>query len=883
MGPHPSAAAAATLGICLVALSPALEAQSPSWSPGFAAPGLPGKRPTHVVYADLGAGELLYIAAESPPTPLHIFSWDGARLEPVFVAPGASTTCSALTVGDDGGGIALFAAVRIAGTSTQLWRIDGAGAALTGVAVGLSFPGPVADLEFIDLGLGPVLHACGSLTSISGQPADRIASWNGTSWSAVGAGLPAPVGSLEPFDSGAGLQLHAGLDWTGSGFTSAVVRWDGASWIACDGSVTGRIDGGLESFDFGAGPVLLAGGAIFSGPTSSGLGVWNGSSWSLIASQTTIVYDIARADFGAGTQCFLGSFAPSPLAIFDGTTSLPLPGPVPNQELEQIAVGAPGGVTRIAAAGSFSTIGNLRAAAIATWDGAWHALGHGFEGAVNALAVADFGAGPVLHAAGTLFVTGVGVPRRVAARSGPGFAPLTEPFGQGFDVFELGAADLGAGTQLFAAGNFLAVHGAANTAGLGAWNGSTWSGVGGSLHGEGYALRAHDDGAGLRLFAGGNFNQGAGGPGNRIAAWNGSAWDALGGGMDGLVTALAVHDEGGGAQLYAGGTFLNAGGAPAARIARWDGASWSPLGSGVNNQVLALASFDDGAGAMLYAGGTFTVAGGTPVSFLARWNGTSWSDVPGGGSNGAILALHVHDDGRGPALYVGGGFGTLGGITAYNIARFDGTTWEAVDGGFDGVVRDLASVDDDGDGDAELFAGGGFTATASVASGRIARLEGRPHYTSFCFGDGTLADHTTACPCGNDGAAGHGCANPFDASGALLGASGSTNPDTLELAGSNMPLSAFGIYLQHDALDDRVFHDGVICAGGNLIRLRNRSAVGGSSTYPNSTDTQTVSQRGLVTPGSGATRYYSLFYRSASPTFCPPATANVTNGLRVIW
>jgi hypothetical protein len=38
-----------------------------------------------------------------------------------------------------------------------------------------------------------------------------------------------------------------------------------------------------------------------------------------------------------------------------------------------------------------------------------------------------------------------------------------------------------------------------------------------------------------------------------------------------------------------------------------------------------------------------------------------------------------------------------------------------------------------------------------------------------------------------------------------------------------------------------------------------------------------------VTTGSGALRYYSLFYRSAAPTFCPPATANVTNGIRVVW
>ena len=87
------------------------------------------------------------------------------------------------------------------------------------------------------------------------------------------------------------------------------------------------------------------------------------------------------------------------------------------------------------------------------------------------------------------------------------------------------------------------------------------------------------------------------------------------------------------------------------------------------------------------------------------------------------------------------------------------------------------------------------------------------------------------------------------------------------LAASNMPATSLALYMQHDAPDDRVFHDGVLCAGGNLIRLRSRSSVGGASTFPDSTDTTNVSTRGLVTPGSGATRFYAAWYRNASTTF----------------
>jgi hypothetical protein len=30
-------------------------------------------------------------------------------------------------------------------------------------------------------------------------------------------------------------------------------------------------------------------------------------------------------------------------------------------------------------------------------------------------------------------------------------------------------------------------------------------------------------------------------------------------------------------------------------------------------------------------------------------------------------------------------------------------------------------------------------------------------------------------------------------------------------------------------------------------------------------------------------RYYSTWYRNAASTFCPPGTANITNGWRVEW
>jgi len=162
-----------------------------------------------------------------------------------------------------------------------------------------------------------------------------------------------------------------------------------------------------------------------------------------------------------------------------------------------------------------------------------------------------------------------------------------------------------------------------------------------------------------------------------------------------------------------------------------------------------------------------------------------------------------------------------------------------------------------------------------------------PAFAAFCTNGSLGTDHTVACPCGNTGAAGNGCAHSFDAGGANLAASGTPAADDVVLTSQFEPAASFTLFMQHDAAGDAVFHDGVLCAGGTLIRLRGRAAVAGVASFPNSTfaqdSTTTLSQRGGVTVGSGARRYYSAWFRNASTTFCPPATANVTNGWKLDW
>ncbi len=155
-----------------------------------------------------------------------------------------------------------------------------------------------------------------------------------------------------------------------------------------------------------------------------------------------------------------------------------------------------------------------------------------------------------------------------------------------------------------------------------------------------------------------------------------------------------------------------------------------------------------------------------------------------------------------------------------------------------------------------------------------------PPVTAFCSGDGS----GTACPCGNAGIAGHGCASSVNANGARLSSTGfpSVASDTFVLHGSGMPDSSV-LYFQGTGQQSggagAVFGDGLRCAGGSIIRLLTKVNVGGASSYPGVGEIP-ISIRGANKPGN--VRTYQAWYRNAA-AFCTPSTFNLTNGLEATW
>ena len=157
-----------------------------------------------------------------------------------------------------------------------------------------------------------------------------------------------------------------------------------------------------------------------------------------------------------------------------------------------------------------------------------------------------------------------------------------------------------------------------------------------------------------------------------------------------------------GAYIYVGGNFTNIGGVNAQCVARWNGAAWEALGSGVEGRYYQdmnntwettrgnVKSMARDASGNVYVGGSFGRAGGIEAWGVAQWNGSSWSALPGRGFPCRWYGNWIPCDYQsveclqvvGTNLYVGGMLFKAGdtlGVT--NIARLNNNTWQGVGSG----------------------------------------------------------------------------------------------------------------------------------------------------------------------------------------------------------
>jgi len=182
------------------------------------------------------------------------------------------------------------------------------------------------------------------------------------------------------------------------------------------------------------------------------------------------------------------------------------------------------------------------------------------------------------------------------------------------------------------------------------WDGSQWQalGAGPGTGGRVYALTSWN---GL-LVAGGDFT---GGGVSRIALWTGAAWQQIGTGFPVTVLALTVWNG----NLVAAG-YDAAGTTDTPHIRVWNGVTWSALPAPPQlHAPLALVSY----GGFLCVGGRRT---SPATGVLERWNGSSWS--PSIAASARITCFAVRSISVVNALYIGGWFNTIDGVSAPQIA-----------------------------------------------------------------------------------------------------------------------------------------------------------------------------------------------------------------------
>lgn len=535
----------------------------------------------------------------------------------------------------------------------------------------------------------------GAFTMAGGVPANRIARWNGTGWSAMGNVVGNAVGALHVRANG---ELVAGVATGGPISATQVVRWNGASWSAVGSSLNTMVNcfASLPNGD------LLAGGA----PIDSSQALikrWDGANWSNFGNTPTtplltgvaVLLPLPNGDILAGGFHVesLGTGLQTNIARWNGSSWSAMGSFV--QLFVYDLVRMPNGDI----VGGFQ--GSSSAHGVRRWNGTtWSTLGTGLNGDVEALRVLPNG---TLLAGGIFARPGVDGFKNLASWNGSAWLP---------------ASTGGAGPQFGVSASLAATNGdlvaawMENANGMhsfhvGRWNGSTWTSIGSPDNGVTVLLEMPNG----DLIAGGYFSSISGVAALRLARWNGTAWSPVGGGVPDAfsdVESLAVLPNG---DLVVGGRFPMVGSTAVANIARFDGTTWFPFGPGLSDTVIALRVRPNGE---LIASGSFERDGNNNwLGRVARWNGSSWQSF-GTGTDGWVSGLTLLPNGD---LVVGGFFTSAGGTPAINLARWNGT-WSAI-GTATGDVRHLLTLPN-----GHVVAAGNFTAVGGVPANAIARWDG---------------------------------------------------------------------------------------------------------------------------------------------------------------
>ena len=359
------------------------------------------RTPARALLAAIGISSLLNLPATAQSPPFNDAHWSS-------LGSGVDGLVMALAV--SGGNVYVggqfTTADSIAANRIAMW--DGTNWSALGSGMDFITNSGVPSVNALAV-LGNSLYAGGYFEAADGMPANNIAKWDGTNWSALGSGVEGPVDALAVLDG----NLYIGGNSMTAGDAHGIAKWNGTNWSALGSGVSG----GVYALAVSGKDLYAAGGFnMAGGVAATNVAKWNGTSWSALGLGVPhgfLVYALAVSGRDVYVGGYIGGSVPK-LARWDGTN------------WSSVGGGTGGGTYNIVQAlvvsgsdlyvgGDFTTAGGIPASNIAKWDGTrWSALGSGTPGGVSSIVRTLAVSGSDLYAGGGFMMAGGQVSPHVA-------------------------------------------------------------------------------------------------------------------------------------------------------------------------------------------------------------------------------------------------------------------------------------------------------------------------------------------------------------------------------------------------------------------------------------------------------------------------------------
>ena len=531
------------------------------------------------------------------------------------------------------------------------------------------------------------IYIGGDFTTIGSKRINRVAKWDGVSWSGLGSGIG--DGSVRDLHFSPGGTLYATGTFTLAGGVTAkgIAKWSGGAWSPVgDGTMTGT--------SFVLGSKVVSDSEIYIGGTFTGVGgvtvsnfaKWDGSAWSGLGTGTNdwvwAIEKLGSDIYVGGSFTSINSVTANRVAKWNGTTWSAVGTGITNGNVTSLKANS--AETTLYAGGTFTASGATTLSRVAKWNGtAWSPLVSGATtNLINSNVEEITISGDDLYIAGWFTEAGGQPHNRVVKFN------LTNSTWSSLGAGVASTARVVAprGTDVYVGGAFTSKGDGTPLSWFGKWDGSNWSefledSTGkGWLGSNGYVLEMIKDSSGNIYVAGGFSKMGDLQVAN-IAKWNGNSWERLGDGLNAPVRDIIWGPDG---HLYAAGDFTASGNVTAKGVAKWNGTAWSGVGVGLNSAVYEIAFDSNG---KLYAAGAFTKTGDDLINIPPRaavWDGTTWASLGSAGNAGASVGLGIDSANN---VYVAAAIAGCG-----RVAKWNGTAWSCPTGAVNPVGGGSAGI-----------------------------------------------------------------------------------------------------------------------------------------------------------------------------------------------